>query len=547
MRPLCFSPNRYFLLLVGLALTAMAADKPSKPGPAEDFGRVVALSPFEVSAQSMEFSHWVKLGSPHFLLYTDASSKEAKEIIKHLEMIHQAAQFFLKRRSTNFAPVMIVLPTGSSDWKKIKSKGTVEWSVATSMGGEARRMVLAEYDWQNDGLGSVWAMVGINEVEAMNLDLPLWGRRGIASFFRTVTFSGDSLTMGKQDFETYYVQKYGWMDWPRFYHVTAKSPEFFKQSTEHNKYEGQCTVLVHYVLTHSDPKWTPRLLAWAAFLNAGNEPTEESFKKIFGCDFEAWQQQMDDLLHGGTYTTGNIKFPPAALKFEVTSAVPSAREMRELFVLAQIMNQNTKESDASLEAVLKRGLKTESLREFLAEACEERHRSSDQLEQLRRVIDSGSTNPAVFARAARRLLESKKAENWMDTRLNEETTDIRTWCRRALELEPLQLEANETLAWAEAFAPQVEKGNLETIVGICRALDGNAPTDNALAALAVARWRKGQTKQALSLCERLKSSVMSRKRAKEIANDVLARLDSNAAKAPELSASSTVPAAGGVQ
>ena len=32
------------------------------------------MSPYEVSANSVEFQHWIKLGSPNYILYTDAST-----------------------------------------------------------------------------------------------------------------------------------------------------------------------------------------------------------------------------------------------------------------------------------------------------------------------------------------------------------------------------------------------------------------------------------------------------------------------------------------
>jgi hypothetical protein len=241
-------------------------------------------------------------------------------------------------------------------------------------------------------------------------------------------------------------------------------------------------------------------------------------------NFETWQNKMDNMLHGGEYTTGNIKFPPAALAFEVVSATPSSREMRELFVLAQILNQQTKESTASLDTLLARGLQTGSLKILLAEACGRRSRPDAQLKVMRELIAENPPYASIYARAAKLLFEGKKAESPIDIRLDSEVPDIRAWCHRALEIEPLNLDANETLAWAEALAPQVEKQNLETIVGICRALDGHAQTDGALAALAVARWRAGTPKQATKLCETIKRSPLSHLDARKIADAVLAKI-----------------------
>lgn len=516
-----------FLFAMGFILpSAFAAKKPPQP-PAisSDFGSVVELSPFEVTAQSVEFNHWIKISSPHFVIYTDTSTKEATVLLKQMEMVHKAAQFFLRRKSLNLPPLLIVLPTGRSDWRKIASRGGVEWKVATSLVGSSRKLLLVQYDWQSDGLGSVWAMIGVQEVAAMNLNGPLWFRQGLAGFFRTVTFSPDTLTIGKQGFDGYFIHKYGWMNWSKFFSITTRSPEFIKDSNEHDQFEGQCTVFVHYLLTNSDPVWTARLLGWATYLNANNEPTEETFKQIFQQDWKGWQEQLDKMLNGGTYTSGNIRFPPAALEFPIATSNLPAREMRELFVLSQILNQQTKDSYASLDALLQRGLKTESLHELFADACECRNHSDAGLTELRGIITGGSANPAVYSQAASALFHRSVTKPSAESRLGEETEEIRACCNKALEFEPLHVEANETLAWTEAFAPTVEKHNLEVIARVCRALDGNAPTDAALAALAVARWRTGSLKQARSLCERLDSSPLSRKQVKILAKELLALLD----------------------
>ena len=92
-------------------------------------------------------------------------------------------------------------------------------------------------------------------------------------------------------------------------------------------------------------------------------------------------------------------------------------------------------------------------------------------------------------------------------------------------MEPLYLEANELLAWSEAFAPTVKNANVETIAGICRALDGNARTDNVFTALAIAQWRRENVAEARSLAERILASVLSGSSAKRLAKELLARID----------------------
>jgi hypothetical protein len=71
----------------------------------------------------------------------------------------------------------------------------------------------------------------------------------------------------------------------------------------------------------------------------------------------------------------------------------------------------------------------------------------------------------------------------------------------------------------------VEKRNVEMIAGICRALDGNARTDNVFTALAIAQWRTGNVAEAHSLAERISTSMLSGKLAKRLAQELLARID----------------------
>lgn len=534
------SSRRRFISILTCLLAAMvfsssvfAAKKKPEPLPnAGETGKVVQLSPFEVTARSLKFEHWIKISSPHFVIYTDTGAKEATDILRQMEMLHQATQFFLRRKSLKLAPMVIVLPTNRSDWAKLKSRGTVEWKVATSLVGTSRKLLIAEHDWQSSGLHSVWAAAGLQEALSMNLDGPMWFRRGISHFFATISFGSDSLTIGKESIYPYYIRKNGWMNWPKFFNVTTSSPEYTKDSTEHDQFEAQCAVFTHYLLTHSDPASLTRLLGWSAYLDAGNEPTEESFKELFHQDWKGWQAQIDKMLNGGTYTSGNIRFPPASLNFEIASGNPPDAEMRELFVLCQIFNQHTKDSQVSLDALIEQGLRTDSLRESLADACLVRSRKEVAERELRAIISGGTSNPKVYATAAELLFAKEVPEHSFAARVTDQSGEIHLWCNKALEIEPLDVTANETLAWAEAYAPTVEKKQIDTIVRICRTLDQNASTDEALMALAVARWRSGGLKQSRALCERLIDSPFTKKEVKSMARDLIVRLDSTPTPSP---------------
>lgn len=510
---------------------AQAAKRPA----ADNNGPVVKLSPFEVSAESMEFDNWNKYVSPHYVVYTDASTKEATELVRHMEMLRQAAQDFFRRRGLHLAPVIAILPMERSDWRKLHLR--------YGQGGEAsafwgtRNIVLIQYDWQSLGLAPLWGMLGCREATNTNMSGPPWFESGLRNFFMTVEFGGNSITLGKQGQESNEIARYGWMDWRRFFGVTSAqlsgrkiafatgSPKRMQNNQDYGQFTAQSGALLHYALINSDPAWLTRLLSWAAYLDAGNEPTEARFKEVFQTDWAGLQKAIDKTLSGATYNSVTLNFPPSALQFSIDHEHVTPREIRELFVLGRILNLDTEESMASLDALLARGLKTESLRDVLVDACARRGRDEAELTELRALIAGGSANPAVYARAAEVQFRKAIPELALDARVGDEAEEIRTLCKRTLELEPLYTEANETLAWTEALGPTVEAANVASIGEICHRMSGTAPTDAALTAYAIARWRAGNAQQARALAVKLKDSIYTRSSAKELVTDLIARID----------------------
>src|SRR5207248_2505107 len=105
------------------------------------------------------------------------------------------------------------------------------------------------------------------------------------------------------------------------------------------------------------------------YLNADHAPTESEFKAIFTQDWKTWQRTLERYSGGGGYMLYTVKIPPEKLQFTETKFQLSVREMRDLFIVAQILVQTVPASEISLDALLASGLKTESLREFLVAAC----------------------------------------------------------------------------------------------------------------------------------------------------------------------------------
>jgi hypothetical protein len=293
-----------------------------------------------------------------------------------------------------------------------------------------------------------------------------------------------------------------------------------------HRYLGQCAAFVQFMLANPDPIWMPRLLIWNAALEAGREPTDELFKEVFSQDLVQWNKTMHDYMENGRFNVRTIRFPDPVRDVTRLPLSLTTTEMRELFVLVQVIIQDVPESTAALDSLLAQGLKTESLRELFVEACLARGHRAGAQEQMRRLIDGDTTNPLVYVRAAQAIFSEDAPTDYVHLRIDLATQQqVQTWCREALELESLIPDGNDTLAWAEALGPSVGPEELGVIGEVCRRLNGNGATDWSIAALAIARWRAGQPEAARKACAALLESPFAEEKTRQIARDVLAELD----------------------
>ncbi|HEX2855561.1 MAG TPA: hypothetical protein VHO24_20160, partial [Opitutaceae bacterium] len=346
---------------------------------------VVLMSPYEVSANSVDFRKWLKFETPHITLYTDADLNDAVRIAGEFEMLHLAAVKYLGRPSFKREPTIMVLPTSKSDWRKVESSAKFEWKVAVSQPtSRIAGLIAVQYDWQSflrGGPDTVFAALGKVEQQAMRLEGPLWFGQGMGRFFETVKFEDDSVILGKPSSRARRMRRKEWLAWPDFFKVTTASKEF-TTTDGMVVFAGQSAAFVHYLLTNPDPVWHSRLMQWALMLQSGVEPTEDEFAKVFGFKWEAWQKEMDDHVRDRSDMTATVRFTKEEAGFPRTKANLEAREMRELFILAQVLNQRIPASETSLDLLLAKGLKTETLRGLLLEACVKWKRQDAVQEQL---------------------------------------------------------------------------------------------------------------------------------------------------------------------
>ncbi len=502
-------------LLAGLSGVSHAAEKPKESA--------VQMIPFEVSAESVEFKGWRKASSDHFTVYSDAKPAEIDTVLRRFEMLHTMAQQYFRRRPIRRAPMIFVLPTSGSDWRKVESKSSVLWNVAISDPAHTLvDLVVTHYNWQ-ESMMSVFAELGRAEMRWLNLPEPLWFQRGMMGFFAAARLQGDEVSLGYLSYKVGHLQA-GFLPWDKVFRVGFKSPEYIRGENI-GKLDGQCSVFLQYMLTNPEPVWLDRMMEWLSITESDTELLEQEFKRIFGQDWKTWEATTNAYLRGGgKYKVSGLRFPTGATEINPIHGSPPVREMRELFVLVQILNQHIPASTEALEKLLASGLKSESLRELLVEACISRNRPDAALVELRKLIDAGSQSAEVYALAADIVFKRQVPKITLESRITADVREARAWAARAVELEPRHVGANGLSAWMEALGSEVKPAQLEAVKQAYWRLHGATSTTEVSAALAVTAYRAGDLALARQVSQKLATSVYSHRESRAIANAVLEAL-----------------------
>lgn len=524
-----FCRRRFVRLLaaVGAVMATGRADERARPDVAQG---VVMMSPFEVSANRFDFIGWQTYRSPHFVVYSDGGEKTVRPLLREMEMLHLASEALWGQPAPRRAPVVVVLPASSSDWRKLRSRGAVRWQVEVSTFGRFAYCLVAEYDWEREGAQTLWAALAGLEANWIGPEPSFAVSKGVSSYFETATFRENTVTVGEYNSRVRVLQDLGWMQWSRFFAITSESPEYVRDGPDLRRFMAQSALWVQYLLDPAAPERRKNLRQWNAVFAAGWRPPETLFQSLFGLDYSALKTTLWERTLTGRGAPRRFTFSAEELAFEITVEAAKTKAMRELFVLIQILNQRVEASEEALDSLLGKGLETAALRPLLVEACLNWKRPEAAATLLDELIAEGDATPESYAMAAGlRLERSLGAALAINGRLSaEDTSLIQSWCEQALAMEPRLVQANEVSAVAVGWGASVSPVGIQTLTRRFERLRENGRLDWCLAALAMTQWRLGDEREARKVSEYLLQSLAVRAPVKVVARDLLAQLPEQA-------------------
>jgi hypothetical protein len=354
-----------FILLCGFGLKSIFGAQTERQ-PTELSAK---LPDFPVIAMRADFGGWLKLRSQNFVIYTDVSVSAAEDMAHELEAIALASERILPAAAPATAPIVIILPGAASEWRRLESRAGYEWRVAASVvDAKPTALVTITYDWQTLGHRSVWSSAAKALLSRRGQDGPFWFTMGFGNLFREADFDGRHLLIRDRKKEWTKIMRNGlWLQWGPFFAVNSHSPEFQAADTV-ERYLSQASIVTHFLLFGGDE--AKGIRQWRDQQRAGAALSQKAFIAAAGEPLSAWARRVWD------YTTlmPQPQFDVTGSAQVLEQADANTREMRELFILAQVLAGREDIPAEALEKIAADGVRSADLRTLYTAAMKSRAR-----------------------------------------------------------------------------------------------------------------------------------------------------------------------------
>ena len=464
---------------------------------------------------------WRHTRTENFEVLSAAPEKKTRELVMELEQFRASFIATFALRPAHEPRVTVVLfnsdrlfthykPTYQGRPKEVAGffvAGTDEVVIALNTG--------ASLDEEDDPAETIFHEYVHLLLHSRGLHLPTWLNEGLAELFSTFRLNKETVEYGRP--KQLYVDLLNltaMMPLPRLMAVTESSPDY-NEEMRAGMFYAQSWALTHFLVCGEDRTNAARLGRFLETAGVSGTGPVETFRQIWGKDFDKLEQKLRTYLQGGRYF--QRRAPVMLQDLAARIAVRPATEFERDVTLLNLRWRVHQSGDAMLAALHLAEKNPASPRphELLAAIAAGAGEFPRALERWRMAAELGSENPFVLVQGARGKLHDLGIDADFDRRLPEtESALLRRWLDRAMTVGPLYDDAVETLAFVESRSPEFRVEAINRIQKRAHALKDPNPT---LLALAVIRWRAKDIATAGSITQAIVDSSRAKPQTKAAA------------------------------
>lgn len=480
---------------------------------------------------------WWYARSDNFEMFSSASEKESRRLLVKLEQFRAFFLGSIPLRRAREPRTFVVVFDSDRTFDKYKplyhGKPKEVDGYCVPYDDEALMAFTTdidpEIDEDDDGSGTILHEYVHLMLHTRGMKPPLWLNEGMAELYSTFEIKGDTVQVGRaKDLYVEALQQSALLSLDKLFAVNYSSADY-NDETEAPYFYAQSWALTHYLICGPDQTNSGKLAKYLDLMDgAPASAAQANFIKAFGVDYRQMLANLRQYLSTGRYyrRVAKLPLPNLSKRIDFRPATDFERDMMLLDLKWRVQNH----ASALADALRLAESRPDSPRphELLAAIYREENKPQDALAHYRRADALKSDNPFVYVALARDVIEHVAPANTLADVLPEATVEqLRGWLERALTINPDSADALEMLAITEAQAPTIRVEAINRIQARFSRIRDPLPT---LFALAVVRWRLGDTATAQSLIETILGNGHTPDGLKKAAAELRSRIAATPAK-----------------
>jgi Flp pilus assembly protein TadD len=287
---------------------------------------LAALALLACSGSAAEKDPWLKITSPGFELYTTASERTGRDLLKYFEQVHS---FFLQRFGITAATgrkAQIILFRNEKEYEPYRPN---EFAAAFYHPGEYHDFIVMGNALDESRPVAVHELTHLM-VHQIGITLPAWLNEGIADLYSNLESRGSKIMVGRDipgRMRTLATEKP--IPLRTLLAVDHNSP-YYNEKARAGMFYAESWKLVH--MLHLHPDYRPRFVE---FLNALPQAgPEAAFRTVYAKDLETVQRDLAAYLQNGRISAMlfDIQLPKSvdAPEVEQGAAMPARLAIAEM-------------------------------------------------------------------------------------------------------------------------------------------------------------------------------------------------------------------------
>lgn len=392
---------------------------------------------------------WVRLETPHFVLFGDAQARKVAEIADELERLRAVLGRLTRGKAVDLpAPTRVYVFRSNEEMTPFKPRweGRPSPVAGWFLGSEDENLIALSARWNDDPRPLVFHEFVHEYLHAALPPAPQWFDEGVAEYYSTFQSTGDRARVGRPvEHHVRLLSEVGWMPIPLLFSVRNDSPEY-NEADKQGVFYAESWAVVHYLL-NGDPSRSGQL--GRLFEASLKGPIDEAtFRRITGDDFSTFEGKVRSYVRGGRFPFSAFDLDPiATAPSEATPVAPAEALAR----LGALLDRTDSDRGDEAEEIFRAALALDPRRPVALSglaAIRERQGAIVEAGFLHReAIASPGADAVVWYRAGAFLLRTQSGRRFVPGALSPETCDAIERARAALE-EALRIDPGLAIARA---------------------------------------------------------------------------------------------------